>query len=381
MVVESYLLSINASIRAFVFTLLAILSPFYLLDMGLNPIQIGIIILLFALGTMAFVYFFSYLRIPLKQRIIILSILLFITFAILYFTRGLGPYLIALLISGTSLSGKDFTANRSIEQYTISHFETEQRSKNTAFSYYNFGAYGASAVAAGITVILGHDFSLFFLIAMIVSAFQFVPYLIIKFPSIEMKKASSRIRDVDKPNVRRLSMLFAMDAFGGGMITTSLIVLWFRVVFHITISTAGIIFVIVSIVTAISVIISSHISNRIGLVRTMAFTHLISNIFLMLIPVFHYLTVAEIFLYLRQTTSQMDVPARDSFTNTIISKESRIRSNSIFLAVRNGSQVPGPGLSGLLVSSFPSFMFFISGAVKGAYDLLLYGYYHSFKDP
>ncbi len=381
MATESYLLSINASIRSFVFTLLAILSPFYLLYIGLDPLQIGILILIFALGTMAFVYFFSYLRSPLKWRVLALSLLTFATFAILFFTRGLVAYMLALLISGTSLSGKDFTANRSIEQFTISHFETDQKRKNTVFSYYNFGAYAASATAAGITIVIGHNYTALFFIAMVVSAFQIIPYLIITFPSVEAKKSTTAIKETDRPNVRKLSALFAMDAFGGGMITTSLIVLWFRVVFHITISTAGIIFVIVSIVTAISVVVSSHISNRIGLVRTMVFTHFISNIFLILIPVFHYLTVAEIFLYLRQTTSQMDVPARDSFTNTIISKESRIRTNSIFLAVRNGSQVPGPGLSGILVSAFPSGMFFISGSVKAVYDVLLYGLYHSFKDP
>ena len=381
MVRESYLLSLNASIRSFVFTILAILSPFYLLKLGLNAIEIGLLILAFAAVTMVFVYLFSFLKMPLKERVLILSALLFITLAILFFIGGIPAYIIALLISGTSLSGKDFTANRSIEQYTISHFETDQRKKNTVFSYYNFGSYAASALAAGIIIIVSYDFTLLFFVSMIVTLFQFIPYAIIKFPPMEKIRTRSTVKEPDKPNVRRLGALFAMDAFGGGMITTSLIVLWFRVTFDVAISTAGTIFLIVSIVTAISVVLSSKISNRIGLVRTMVFTHLVSNMFLILIPVIHYLPVAEIFLYLRQTTSQMDVPARDSFANTIISKESRIRSNSIFISIRNGSQIPGPGISGLLISTFPPLMFFISGSVKAVYDLALYSSYHSFKDP
>jgi len=381
MVRESYLLSLNASIRSFVFTILAILSPFYLLKLGLNAIEIGLLILAFAAVTMVFVYMFSFLKMPLKERALILSALLFLTLAILFFIGGIPAYVIALLISGTSLSGKDFTANRSIEQYTISHFETDQRKKNTVFSYYNFGSYAASALAAGIIIIVSYDFKLLFFVSMIVTLFQFVPYAIIKFPPMEKTRSRSTVKEPDKQNVRRLGALFAMDAFGGGMITTSLIVLWFRVTFDVAISTAGTIFLIVSIVTAISVVLSSKISNKIGLVRTMVFTHLVSNMFLILIPVIHYLPVAEIFLYLRQTTSQMDVPARDSFTNTIISKESRIRSNSIFISIRNGSQIPGPGISGLLISTFPPLMFFISGSVKAVYDLALYSSYHSFKDP
>ncbi|MCW6169209.1 MAG: MFS transporter [Thermoplasmatales archaeon] len=378
---ESYLLSLNASIRSFIFTILAILSPFYLLELGLNAIEIGLLILAFAAVTMVFVYLFSFLKIPLKERVLILSVLLFITLAILFFIGGITAYIIALLISGTSLSGKDFTANRSIEQYAISHFETNQRKKNLVFSYYNFGSYAASALAAGLIIMVGYNFKLLFFVSMIVALFQSVPYAVIRFPSMERIRGRSPVKDPDKPNVRKLGFLFAIDALGGGMITTSLIVLWFRVTFDIAISTAGIIFLIVSIVTAISVILSSKISNRIGLVRTMVFTHLVSNMFLILIPVIHYLPVAEIFLYLRQTTSQMDVPARDSFTNTIISKESRIRSNSIFISIRNGSQIPGPGISGLLISTFPPLMFFVSGTVKAVYDLLLYSSYHSFKDP
>jgi MFS family permease len=135
----------------------------------------------------------------------------------------------------------------------------------------------------------------------------------------------------------------------------------------------------VNIVTAISVILSGRLSKNLGLVRTMVYTHLFSNVMLFLVPVFHSLVISELFLYLRQTTSQMDVPPRDSLINTKIPKDARVASNSILLGVRNGMQIPGPGLAGLLFEVFPEGVFFSAALIKIAYDVAFFARYRTYR--
>ncbi len=155
-----------------------------------------------------------------------------------------------------------------------------------------------------------------------------------------------------------------------------MITLWFKLVYSATLTQIGFIFVIVNIVTAISIILSSVISNRMGLVRTMVYTHLVSNVFLVLIPLVHSFAIGQIFLYLRQTTSQMDVPARDSFTNTLIPQEQRIQSNARFVMVRNFFQIPGPAIGGAILEFYPPLLFIVAGGSKILYDLMFFGRYH-----
>jgi hypothetical protein len=189
-------------------------------------------------------------------------------------------------------------------------------------------------------------------------------------------------KDLDSETKKRvfsLSYLFSMDALAGGMVTVSMISLYFKYVYHISLSTAGLIFIIVNVITTISILISPIISSKIGLIRTMVYTHSVSNIFLMLVPIFHALIISEIFLFLRQATSQMDVPARDTLVNTIIDEDYRVNSNSIFSVVRNGSQIPGPGLVGAMMTIFPPFMFIAGGALKLSYDILFFVKYRKIK--
>ncbi len=209
---------------------------------------------------------------------------------------------------------------------------------------------------------------------------QFIPYVTVKFPDTEKKKIDVVMDEKTSGNVRTMKYLFSMDALGGGLVNTAILSLWFKYVYNITLSEAGIIFLIVNIVTAFSILLSSKLSNRMGVVRTMVYTHLVSNVFLILIPVYHSLIISEIFLFLRQTTSQMDVPARDSFTNTIIPGEYRIKANSVFNSVRTGFQVPGPLISSVLIDALPATVFYSAGLIKMGYDLLFFKKYRDFRD-
>ncbi len=377
---ESILLSFSKGIRAFIFSMIAILTPYYLSSLNVSLFDIGVVIFISLTATAIFVLFYNYLKIGVKVRILILSVLMIISFIVIFMTNSAVFYVIALIVGGISLSGRDLSAYQPIEQYSISKFEPVLKQKNFAFSVYNFGSYVAAALAAVLLYLYSFsNYKLLFLIALILSVVQIIPYTIVKFPEYSKMRIKTKLNTDTKKHVYLLSSLFALDSFGGGMVSTSLLTLWFKYYYHISLAGAGFIFIIVNILTAVSIIISSKISGKIGLIRTMVYTHLISNIFLILMPVYHILIFSEIFLYLRQTTSQMDVPPRDSFINTVIPEDERVKTNSVFTSVRTTMQIPSPLLGALLIEIYPPSLLFFGGGIKIFYDLLLFVKYRWFK--
>ncbi|MCL5439667.1 MAG: MFS transporter [Candidatus Thermoplasmatota archaeon] len=370
---EDILLSVTKSIRSFIFMSLSISVPFFLLSFGLNAIQVSLV-LLFAIGISTFfIYFYTILRMQIKEKLVMMAILLTAAIALLIAFPTLPGLLIAIVIGAISLSGKDMATNQSLEQYTIGRASRDQRQKNLAFSFYNFFSYGSGTAASAFLYIVGaKSFQGIFLVLLILAAAQVLIYMVMKFPSRGEMPISGEVLPETRKRINTLGSLFFVDSLGGGLVNTSIIALWFEVVFHITLSQAGLIFIGVNLITAFSILLSSHISSSIGLVRTMVYTHIISNVFLFLIPVFHVLAWSEILLFIRQTTSQMDVPARDSFVNTVIPEDSRLTGNSTFLAVRNVGQVPGPGIAGALLEFFPPAVFMAAALTKISYDVAFY---------
>lgn len=374
-------LSLAKAIRSFIFSSLAISVPFYITSLGYSALDTSIVVLASLGVSTFFLYLFTAAMMRIKAKLVLLSGLFSISLFILYAGNSIYFLLLAMVVGAISLAGRDLTTNQSLEQYAISLSIDDQHRKTMMFSFYNFASYASGAIASAFLFIDGNvSFQSIFLIDFALSILQVAIYLWLRFPDLKPKAQKQAISD---PGVRRdvksLASLFAVDSLGGGLVNTAIITLWFKVVYGISLSGAGLIFIIVNVVTAISVILSGRLSKGIGLVRTMVYTHLFSNVMLFLVPIFHSLVISEIFLFLRQTTSQMDVPARDSLVNTMIPKDARIAGNSVFLGVRNGLQIPGPGLAGLLFEVFPEGVFFSAALIKIAYDIAFFARYRTFR--
>ncbi|MHB8361321.1 MAG: MFS transporter [Thermoplasmataceae archaeon] len=372
--VESILLSIAKATRSFIFTSMAITIPYFLSDLNFNAFEIGIIVLISLAISTAFLYIYTALRMIAKEKLILMGSLFLLSLIMLYFEENLIFLIIALVVGAFSLSGRDLTANQSIEQYTMSTYTEVQNEKNTMFAVYNFGSYLSGAVASLFFFVYNPStFQFVFLLNVLLALSQLIIYSYVKFPAFIPRKKGEKIKDRKTGAlVKDLAILFSIDSIGGGFVNSSIITLYFKTVYNLDVSQVGFIFIIVNLITALSIIMSKYLSGSIGLVRTMVYTHVISNIMLFMVPVFHMLLVSEMFLYIRQSTSQMDVPARDSFVNTIIPAESRIESNSVFIGVRNGMQIPGPGISGFLMEVFPSGVFFGAALTKIVYDVAFF---------
>lgn len=375
------LLSLAKGVRSFIFSTLAIAAPFYLSSLGYANLEIAMIVLASLGISTIFLYVYTSLRIRIKKKLLLLSSLFSVSLAILLLGNNLYLFLIALVVGSISLAGRDLTVNQSLEQYTMSLSVTDQKSKNMMFSVYNFASYSSGAIGSLFLFLYNSsDFRMIFLVDLLLSILQVGIYIILKFPDLKPAAQKKAIRDPSvRKDVRTLATLFSVDSLGGGLVNTAIISLWFKDVYGITLSQAGLIFLVVNVVTALSVIAAGRISTSIGLVRTMVYTHLISNVMLLMVPVFHSLILSEMFLFLRQSTSQMDVPARDSLVNTMIPADARVASNSLFLGVRNGFQIPGPGIAGFLFEIYPEGVFFTASMVKIAYDLAFFARYRHYR--
>jgi len=185
-----------------------------------------------------------------------------------------------------------------------------------------------------------------------------------------------------KRNILKLSLLFSMDSFGGGLITSSLVSYWFFVRFGLGMDVIGVIFSASSLLSALSFILAARIAERIGLINTMVFSHLPANMMTMMIPFMPNLA-SSILLYLsRALLSQMDVPTRQSYVMAIVKPEERSRVAGIINLPRSLTLAVSPSLAGFIMEFLGlSLPFPIAGGLKAAYDLTLYFTFKDVKPP
>jgi len=174
--------------------------------------------------------------------------------------------------------------------------------------------------------------------------------------------------------VLRLAALFALDSFAGGFVVQSFAAYWFYLRFGVTPATLGAIFFGANLLAGISALVASRLAARFGLVRTMVFTHLPSNVLLILVPLMPTLPLAVTVLFARFSISQMDVPTRQSYLMEVVSPEERSAAGGITGVARTIGAGLAPLFAGLLFAQ-PAWInapFFIAGGLKIVYDLALY---------
>ena len=174
--------------------------------------------------------------------------------------------------------------------------------------------------------------------------------------------------------VLQLSALFALDAFGGGFVMQSLVAYWFYVRFNVDPATIGGIFFGANLLAGVSALSAAWVASRIGLINTMVFTHLPSNVLLILVPLMPSVWLAIVVLLLRFSISQMDVPTRQSYTMAVVSPDERSAAAGVSGVARSIGAALSPSLAALFLadSALLSLPFFLAGGIKIAYDLLLY---------
>jgi predicted MFS family arabinose efflux permease len=182
--------------------------------------------------------------------------------------------------------------------------------------------------------------------------------------------------------VLKLSALFGLDAFAGGFVVQSIVAYWFHIRFGVEPAALGGIFFGANVLAGISALAAAWVAARIGLVNTMVFTHLPSNVLLVLVPLMPNLPLAIVVLFARFSISQMDVPPRQSYTMAVVAPDERSAAAGVTGIARSIGAAVSPSLAGLFLSN-PAFFgvpFFVAGGLKIIYDILLYRGFRTVKD-
>ncbi|MGB9815081.1 MAG: MFS transporter [Thermoplasmata archaeon] len=383
------LLFITKALRVFSYGFMSLVLPFYLRYLNFSLEFIGIVITLSILTGVFFNIFVGIYaeRLGRKRSLQIFS--LFMLFSSILFLLGDWISIIVASIFGViSVTGTETGPFLSIEQAALTKFSKDER-RTLTFSFYNFIGYTFSALGSlfsglpGLFFNQGISYSILLSIFGINGLLLFYIYSILG-DSLEIKNKSIKIKL--SPEARKimlkLSLLFSIDAFGGGFIIQSILSLWFRIRFNIMLGEQSWIFFIGGIITALSFFLAERIARKIGLLNTMVFTHLPSNVFLLLIAFAQTPTLAIILLFLRQSLSQMDVPTRQSYMMAIVKPEERVALSSATNIPRALAQAGSPYLSTYsLALGILSLPFILSGSLKIIYDILIFITFRNIKPP
>ncbi|MFL5768331.1 MAG: MFS transporter [Actinomycetota bacterium] len=174
------------------------------------------------------------------------------------------------------------------------------------------------------------------------------------------------------PVVVRLSALFALDSFAGGFVVQTFLVFWFGEKFGASPELMGTVFFVAGLLQAVSSVIAARVGIRFGLLNTMVFTHLPSNVLLIAVPFMPTLVSAIAVLLARYALSQMDVPARQAFVAAVVEGKDRTGAAAYTNTARYVSRPAGPFVAGALMSTAIAAPFVVAGGLKIVYDVTLY---------
>ncbi len=377
----------------------------YLARLGLNEKQIGLLFSLTLIGDTVISLWLTTAADRRGRRRMLVggSLLMLFAGALFALTDNFLLLLIAATIGVISPSGYEVGPFLSIEQAALSHIvPNEQRTK--IFAWYNLLGSFATALGSlfggGLAQSLQHvGVSPLGSYRIIISAYAAAGAML----GILFSRLSHRIEVSQQPGraglpegqkiflglhkskriVFKLSALFSLDAFAGGFILQSVVAYWFHVRFHVQPAVLGAIFFGANILAGLSALTAARVASRIGLVRTMVYTHIPSNVLLIFVPLMPNLPLAITVLLLRFSISQMDVPTRQSYTMAVVSPDERSAAAGITGIARTTGASLSPAITGPLLAqpSLLSVPFFLAGGLKIVYDLLLYRSFSIVKPP
>jgi MFS family permease len=386
-------------IRMFCYGFLAVILALYLTEAGLTEKQVGLLFTLTLAGDAVITLWLTTHADGFgRRRTLLIGALLMLGAGIVFvLTKNLIVLAFAAIIGVISPNDKEIGPFLAVEQAGLTQLVSDQ-SRTKLFAWYNLGGSFSSAFGAlaggwlaqalqinGWTALASYRFILMgYALGGLILAVMFLGVS----PAIEALKPQNQIKKVlglhrSRNVVFKLSALFSIDAFAGGLLLQSMMAYWFHVKFGVDTGILGSIFFGANILAGVSALLAVKLAERIGLIHTMVFTHIPSNIFLILVPLMPTLPLAIGVLLLRFSISQMDVPTRQSYTVAVVDPDERSAAAGVTAIARSVGAALSPSLTGIFFSIPLLFSapFFLSGALKIVYDLLLFREFRSIKPP
>jgi MFS family permease len=390
------------TLRMFGYGFLAVVLVLYLAAAGLDPLAIGIVLTLTLIGDVVISLWLTTNADRLgRRRVLVAGALLMLLAGLVFGATSWVPLLIlAGAIGVISPTGNEVGPFLAVEQASLTQTVPDNR-RTATFAWYNLVGYVATAsgaLAAGLlsqalldggvtavdayrAIVIGYAV----IGAAMAIGFWWLGAAIEAPPRAAAAEGIRRRFGLERSKsiVLRLSILFSLDAFGGGFIPQSLIAYWFHLEFQVEPAGLGAIFFAANLLAAVSSLSAVRIAARIGLINTMVFTHLPSNVLLFLIPLMPTLPLAVAVLLLRYVLSQMDVPTRQSYVMAVVDPDERSAAAGITGIARTTGAAISPSIATVLIASqgYAALPFYLAGGLKIAYDLLMYRDFRNIRPP
>ncbi len=396
---DIFLLFATRIVRLFAYGFLSVVLVLYLSEAGLSESQIGLILTLTLAGDAVISLWLTTSADHLGRRklLIVGGMLMVLSGIVFLLTRNPIFLTIAAAIGVLSPSGNEIGPFLSIEQAGLSQLVCdEQRTK--VFAWYNLAGSFATATGAlaggwlaqalqvsGWTALHAYQVILG---GYALAGLALVLLFLSISPAVEVTQSKAPVSHTlglhqSRPIILKLSALFALDAFAGGLIVQSMIAYWFYIRFGVETGLLGSIFFGANILAGISALLAARIARRFGLINTMVFTHIPSNLLLMLVPLMPSLPWAIGVLLARFSISQMDVPTRQSYTMAVVHPDERSAAAGVTGIARSIGAALSPSLAGIFfgIPVLFNLPFFLSGGLKIIYDLALWGEFRKVRPP
>lgn len=384
------LLFATRTLRLFGYGFLSVVLALYLSESGFSDILMGVLFSLTLFGDAGISLLLTTTadRFGRKKTLIIGALLMMAAGAVFVLTSNPLLLILAAIVGVISPSGNEIGPFLPVEQAMLSQLVTNER-RTGLFAWYNLSGSLATAVGAliggflatqlqrsGVSPLDSYRIILCGYAGiggLLAAVFACLTAECEAVPSSPAASSPHRFGlHKSRGVVTKLSLLFSLDAFAGGFVLQSFMAYWFHVRFNADEAMLGSIFFGANLLAGVSALLAVPLAKKIGLIRTMVFTHLPSNMLLILVPLMPTFTLAISMLLLRFSISQMDVPTRQAYTMAVVAPDERSAAAGITGIARSIGASLAPSIAGALLSVSVGSPFIIAGGLKIVYDLILF---------
>lgn len=387
---DGKLVLIEKAVRTIPYGFLGVAFPVYMSQLGFNGFLIGVVLTLTILSSALYTFAISFIadRIGRRPTLIFFALTDFIAGSIFLSSTSWWAPVLAGIVGNMTVGSGEVGPFLSIEQAILPQ-TSDARRRTLAFSVYNLVGYASSSLGAILAGVPEHFGSgpaayrpLFWAYLLSGLAGSLLYSKLSKHVETDTRARRQVLSEKATPIVRKLSALFSIDAFGGGFIGQSILSYYFYERYALQLTSLGLLFSATQIVTAMSFLAAERIARKIGLLRTMVFSHIPSNLFLTAVPFAPSVAWAVTLLLCRQSLSQMDVPTRQSYIMSLVEEHDRTAAAGFTNVSRTTASSASPSLAGYAIANlWIGSPILAAGTLKLAYDLILYVSFRKTKPP
>ncbi|MBI2528272.1 MAG: MFS transporter [Candidatus Rokubacteria bacterium] len=360
--------------RTFCYGFLGVLFPIYLTRLGLDARGLGLAVTLTLLASAGLTLA---IRRPAerfgpKAALIALAGLTVASAAIFLATREPWVVVAAAMVGNLAVGTGETGPFLALEQVAVTRATPRER-LTSVLSLYNLTGYVSAALGAALVARAVTSPTALFLVFLAGGGLQIALYALLRPEAAPPRPAGGRARSSSGPLVRKIAALFALDSLAGGFVIQSLVAYWFYTRFQLDLAALGWIFFGAQLLSGLSLLLAARLAPRLGLVNTMVFSHLISNVLLIAVAAAPTAPLAVVLLLCRHLLSQMDVPTRQTFLMLVVEDHEREGAATLTNMSRTVAQSASPVVTGWVMQGVSlSAPFVLGGGLKIVYDLLLY---------